>query len=233
MPPPVLLIVDEPRDALEVIEAQLVQRYARDYRVESRSDPGQALQALQALADAGEEVALVLAGKSLSDATGGELLERARERHPHAKRGLVVSPGAWADQRTAQAIRDAMTLGRIDYYVPRPADSRDEVFHEAISGFLLEWATERHLVPHTVHIVGEAWGGRAYELREVFERCAVPHAFWLADSDEGRELLAQADPGVKLPLMVLPSGRALSDPSDAEIAQAAGTRPISRSTPST
>jgi thioredoxin reductase (NADPH) len=35
---------------------------------------------------------------------------------------------------------------------------------------------------NTVHIVGEAWGGRAYELREVFARCAVPHAFWLAES---------------------------------------------------
>ena len=56
----------------------------------------------------------------------------------------------------------------------------------------------------------------------MFDRCAVPHAFWLADSDEGRELLAKADPGVKLPLMVLPDGRALGDPSNAEIAEAAG-----------
>lgn len=222
MPLPVLLIVDEHRDALGGVEAQLVQRYAGDYRVESLSDPEQALEMLATLAHAGEEVALVLAGKSISDATGGELLERARELHPHAKRGLVVAPGAWADRPTAEAIRDSMALGWIDYYVPRPADARDEVFHQAISSFLLEWATERCLVPHTVHIVGEAWGGRAYELREVFARCAVPHAFCLADSDEGRELLANADSGVKLPLMVLPDGRALSDPSNAEIAEAAG-----------
>src|SRR5204862_5419366 len=56
----------------------------------------------------------------------------------------------------------------------------------------------------------------------VFERCAVPHAICLADSDQGRQLLARADPGAKLPLMVLPDGRALSDPSNAEIAEAAG-----------
>ena len=74
-----------------------------------------------------------------------------------------------------------MALGRIDYYVARPAGSLDEVFHEAVSSFLLEWATERRIVPQTVHIVGEAWSGRAYELREVFGRCAVPHAFCLAD----------------------------------------------------
>jgi len=115
-----------------------------------------------------------------------------------------------------------MALGRIDYYISRPAGSWDEVFHQTISSLLLEWATERCLVPHTVHIVGEAWGGRAHELRELFARCAVPHAFCLADSDEGRRLLAQAGLGVKLPLMVLPGGRALRDPSNAEIAEAAG-----------
>src|SRR5919198_3158053 len=78
------------------------------------------------------------------------------------------------------------------------------------------------MVPHTVHIVGEEWSGRAYELREVFERCAVPHAFSLADSDRGRELLATAGPNARLPLMVLPDGRSLSDPSNVEIAEAAG-----------
>jgi thioredoxin reductase (NADPH) len=117
-----------------------------------------------------------------------------------------------------------MALGRIDYYVPRPAASGDEVFHQAISNFLLEWATERRKVPHTIHIVGETWSGRAYELRTVFERCAVPHAFCLADSDRGRELLETAGPDAQLPLMVLPDGSALSDPSNAEIAQAAGAR---------
>jgi thioredoxin reductase (NADPH) len=115
-----------------------------------------------------------------------------------------------------------MALGRIDHYVLRPAAPQDEVFHEAVSDFLLEWALERCRVPQTVHIVGEAWSGRAYELREVFARCAVPHAFYLADSDEGREFVASAGPDAKLPLMVLPNGRVLSDPSNVEIAEAAG-----------
>ena len=219
---PVLFAVDEDQEALEDVETQLVQRYARDYRVEALTDPKQALRRLAELARAGEEVALVLAGKSLSDATGGELLERVRQLHPYAPRGLVVPGGAWADPPTAEAILDSMALGRIDYYVPRPAASPDEVFHQAISSFLLEWATERRKVPHTVHIIGDSWSGRAYELREVFERCAVPHAFCLAHSDEGRELLARANPEATLPVMILPDGRALSDPSNAELAEAAG-----------
>jgi thioredoxin reductase (NADPH) len=222
MSSPVLLAVDEDRDALEELETQLVERYAHDYRVEGVSDPEQALRTLAELDRAGEEVALVLAGESTLDAAGGELLERARQLHPHAKRGLVVPAGAWADPPTAETILGLRTMGQIDYYVPSPAASPDEVFHQAISSFLLEWATERRIVSHTVHIVGEAWLGRAQELKQVFEACAIPHTFHLAESERGRELLSKADPQTELPLMVLPDGRALSDPSNAEIAEAAG-----------
>jgi thioredoxin reductase (NADPH) len=220
--PPVLLAIDEDQRALEAVETQLVQRYAHDYRIETLSDPEQALRRLTELGDTGEEVALVLVAKSSLDATGGELLERARQLHPHAKRGLLVAGGAWTDPPTAEAILDSMALGRIEYYLAQPAGAPDEVFHQAISSFLLEWATERLMVPHTVHIVGEAWSGRAYELRETFERCAAPHSFCLADSEQGRELLATAGPGVKLPVMVLPDGQVLGDPSNDEIAAAAG-----------
>ena len=219
---PVLVAVDEDPDVLAEVETQLVQRYGRDYLVECLRDPVEALRTLEGLQEAGADVALVLAGQSLSATTGDELLDHVRRLHPHAKRALLVAANAWTDEPTARAIRASMALGRIDYYVLRPAASPDEVFHEAVSDFLLEWARERRLVPQTVHIVGESWSGRAYELRDVFARCAVPHVFCLADSDEGRELVARAGPDAKLPFMLLPDGRVLGDPSDAEIAEAAG-----------
>jgi len=219
---PVLLAVDESRDALGVVKSQLSQRYAHDYRVLCLGDSGEAARKLTELAGAGEEVALVLAGMQPSTAGRGGLLEHVRELHPHAKRALLVPVNVWADKPTADAIRAAIAFGRADYYVVRPAGLPDEVFHEAVTSFLLEWATERRIVPHTVHIVGEAWSGRAYELRDVFERCAAPHAFCLADSKEGRGFLAQAGPDARLPLMLLPDGRVLSDPSNAENAEAAG-----------
>lgn len=222
MPLPVLLVIDGDPDALEQVRAQLAGRYGADYRVESASDPEQALALLAKLADAGDELALVLAAKPLSDATGGSLLERVRQLHPHAKRGLMVTWGALTDPSTAETIVDSIAIGRIDYYVPLPVAWPDEVFHHAVSTFLLEWATDRRKVAHTVHIIGEEWSGRAYELRETFEACAAPHNFCLAGSDEGRRLLERAGPDVRFPVMLLPDGRALSDPSNAEIAKAAG-----------
>ena len=226
MPLPVLLAVDDDRDALDDVEQQLAHRYAHDYRIESLGDPDDALRMLQELADAGEDVALVLASSALSSESGRHLLERVRRLHPHAGRALLVPANVWSDQSTADAIRDSMALGRIDYYVPRPAGPFDEVFHEAISSFLLEWARERSVVPQTVHVVGESWSGRAYELREALGQCAAPHVFCLAASETGRDLLSRAGPDAKLPLMVLPDGLAVSDPSNAEIAELIAGRAV-------
>ena len=219
---PVLLAFEEDQETLGALETQLNQRYAHDYRVECLGDPDLARQQLTDLACDGEEVALVLAGKSESVTAPGGLLEHVRELHPHAKCALLVPSDVWADRSSADAIRALIALGRVHYYAIRPGGPPDEVFHEAVSSFLLEWATERRTVPHTIHIVGDAWSGRAYELRETFERCAVPHSFCLAESNEGRELLAKAGPGATLPMMVLPNGRVLSNPSNTEIAEAAG-----------
>ena len=48
-----------------------------------------------------------------------------------------------------------MAHGRIDYYVLRPSVSPDEIFHQMISSFLLEWARDQRVAPHTVRVVGE------------------------------------------------------------------------------
>jgi thioredoxin reductase (NADPH) len=219
---PVLLVVDDDPKVLEDVEGQLAQRYGREYQVVALADPNEAVESLEELGDNGADVALVLAGHS-PDRSDDELLDHVRRLHPQAKRALLVAANAWTDDATAEAIRASMALGRIDHYLFRPLASQDEVFHEAVSDFLLEWARERRRVPQTVHIVGEDWSGRAYELRDVFSRCSVPHDFCLADSDQGRELVAKAGAAdEKLPLMILPDGTYLSDPSDAEIAEAAG-----------
>jgi thioredoxin reductase (NADPH) len=222
MPAPMLLAVDADPDALGRVERELRDRYESSYRIVGRRSPDEALALLTELQDSGEDVALVLAAQWLPEMTGSELLERVRRLHPHARRGLLVDWGDWGERQIAEAIFDAMALGRIDYYVLRPAASPDELFHQAISSFLLEWTEARLIAPHTVRIVADAWSGRAYELRNVLQRCAVPHAFHLSDSEEGRHELDRADPEARPPLMILPDGRILSDPTNTEIADATG-----------
>lgn len=223
VPNPVLLAVDEDEKSLRDIERELRDRYERSYRVVCLGSAPEAEAELSRIADAGEEVALVLAGDSLGGAPGSELLGGVRKLHPQAQRGLLIDYGSWGDGPTGEAIFAAMALRQIDYYVIRPTThSPDELFHQAISTFLLEWAHARRLSSHTVHIVGESWTGRAYELREVLGRCALPHTFCLADSPEGRTLVAGAGEGNPLPLVVFPNGEVLADPSNTELTVAAG-----------
>ena len=220
---PVLVAVDEDAGALRDVERELRDRYARHYRVMCMRSPREVLARLEELAAEGEQVALVLAGQRLSGMTGGELLDQARHLHPHAKRGLLMAWDSVGDRATGEAIFDSIARGWIDHYVLRPSESSDEVFHQAISSLLLEWAEARRASPHTIHVVGDSWSGRAYELRHLLGRCAFPHSFCLADSSDGRTLVAQAGEGAKLPIVVFPDGTLLSDPSNADLASAAGS----------
>ena len=219
---PVILAVDEDARSLSDVERELVDRYSRSYRVVCVSSAEDATAELDGLAASGEDVALVLVGQSLGPTTGSDLLSNVRARHPHAQRGLLIEWRSWGDDWTGEMIRQAMARRQIDYYVIRPSRSPDELFHQSVSTFLLEWAHARRVSPHTVHIVGESWTGRAYELRQVLGRCAVPHAFLLADSPAGRAQIVETGEEGALPLVIFPDGTVLANPTNLELASATG-----------
>jgi thioredoxin reductase (NADPH) len=185
MSEPLLVAVDDDPGLLRDVERELRNRYAADYRVRCVGSASEARVMLQELAAAGEEVALVLAGEELSEASGTELLAEVPSLFPHAQRVLLIGWGHLGDTDTGDAIFEAIARGRVDQYLVRPAPPPDEQFHQAVSSFLLAWAEARRRAPHTIDVVGETWSGRAYELREVLGRCAMPHRFWLAGSEEG------------------------------------------------
>ncbi|SDO47030.1 FAD-dependent oxidoreductase [Geodermatophilus sp. DSM 45219] len=219
---PLLVVVDEDPAQRRDVERELRNRYGADYRVCCLSSPREGIAMLQRLAEDGAEVALVLAGEVLDGAPGTSLLAQVRNLFPHAQRVLLLRWGLFGDSATGDAIFEAIASGRMDHYLLRPSTPPDELFHQSMSTFLLAWAESQHRSPHTIDVVGETWSGRAYELREVLERCAMPHRFCLAASEEGRALLAEAGER-RFPLMVMPDGHVLEDPSDVDIARASGT----------
>ena len=219
---PVLLAVDEDERALRAVERELIDRYSRSYRVVCVSSADEAMEELRGLKEAGDEVALVLAAQSFAGTTGADLLGGVRELHAHAQRGLLIEWASWGDGQTAGEIFEAMARRQIEYYVIRPSQAPDELFHQSVSTFLLEWAHARRVSPHTVQIVGESWIGRAQELKEVLGRCAIPHSFMLADSPEGRALVERSGNEEPLPLVVMGNGMVMSNPSNLELASAVG-----------
>jgi thioredoxin reductase (NADPH) len=222
VPVPVILAVEEDEQFLRDIERELEDRYSRSYRVVSARSAKAAVAELESHADSGVDVALALISISIDWSEGNELFGRVRSLHPHAQRGLVIEWRSWGDGQTGDAIRRAMAGREIDFYVIRPSQSPDELFHQSISTFLLEWAHARRVSPHTIQVIGKSWSGRAYELRQVLGRCAVPHSFLLADSADGRALVTETGDGETLPIVIFPDGTVLTDPTNLELAAATG-----------
>ena len=161
---------------------------------------------------------MVLADQWMPDMTGVEFLIHARQLYPGAKRALLFERG---NRSTREPILQAMALGHIDSYVPKPERAPDEEFHREVAHFLEEWARDYRPASVAVRIVGEPWSARSHELRDILNRSVVPCAFYPADSEEGRELLADVGKtSARLPVVIVFDRLVLVDPSNAEMADA-------------
>ena len=220
---PVLLAVDDEPDVLARIEHELDRRYSADYRIVCASSTSEGCAELKALAEAGEDVAVVMVDLWMPGRNGIECLTHAQELHPGAKRAMLVEWGAWADRDSADAILRAVALGHIDYYMLKPWRSPDELFHRTVSEFIHEWSRAESLGPRELAVVGERWSPRASELRSLLTRNGIPHVFHEHDSTEGARLLREAGEDVSAgPVVIVRGGRTLVDPSNAELAEAYG-----------
>src|SRR5262245_38178405 len=216
---PLILAVDEDPEGLHRVTAEL-QRYSRDYNVSCGPATEAALKQPEALHDRDASVAIVLAARGTQEPTGEELLRRVHEIHPHAKRALLIPWGGWADEETADAIRNAMALGHIDYYALKPWSSPDEIFHRLVSEFLQEWRRQNAPGRRELTVVADPWSPRGFELRNLLARNGVPHAFHACDSTQGAELLRECgQDGAVVPVVILPDGSALVDPGAEDLAR--------------
>jgi thioredoxin reductase (NADPH) len=220
---PVLFAVDDDVADLRGISRELHKRYGVDYRVVCERSPEAALGRLQDLEEAGEEVALVLADQWMAGMGGPDFLTRAGEISSTAKRALLVD---WGDRAAVRPLHQAMSLGRIDYYVTKPFGDHDERFHRVISEFLYDWSKDRIPKFDEIRVVGEQWSPRSFELRDLLGRNGVLHTFHSSESKEGRELLDRIGyQEAQLPVVVLFDGQVLVDPTNSDIADACGVNP--------
>jgi thioredoxin reductase (NADPH) len=218
------MAVDAEATTVDRLRAELERRYARDYRVVVTTSGADALEHLEALHDEGAPLALVLADHWLPGATGTDVLREATRLHPRTKRAMLVAWGAWADAATADAIRDAMAVGAVDSYAPKPWKSPDESFHLSVSELLNEWMRADDSAPQELTVVGDRGTARVIELRNLAARNGVPHVFHDWRSPEGQRVLAAAGhldaPGA--PVVRTLDGSVVVDPSNAQLARAYG-----------
>jgi response regulator RpfG family c-di-GMP phosphodiesterase len=106
---PVVLVLDE-HDTLEQLQRTIDSRFGADYRILAGHSPTVAMSELDRLATTGEPVALVIADLRLPGMTGVEFLDAVHQRHPAAKRVLLV---AYGDIDAGHALLDAIGAGRV------------------------------------------------------------------------------------------------------------------------
>jgi thioredoxin reductase (NADPH) len=225
MSQPVIFLVADDGRMLDALAGDLGRRFGADYRVVTERSPGAALAALASLADAGEDVALVIAARAMAEPGGLELLLRARELHPGAKRVLLEHRGEWT---SGEPIAHAMTLGQLDYVLYYPWKPIEQNLYLPLSDFLAGWEKSRAPGVEAIRIVGPTWAASSHKLRDTLARAGIPYGFYPDDSVNGRRLLEEAgEDGTRLPVVVFRRGMVLVDPSYAELAAALGlqTRP--------
>jgi thioredoxin reductase (NADPH) len=219
---PIIFLVADDGQVLDALAADLGRRFGGDYRVQAERSPEAALAALERLAGGPEEIALMVAARRMAELGGLELLLRAHELHPGAKRVLLEHRGEW---KSGEPIVRAMTLGQLDYILYRPWWPVERNLYLPVSDFLAGWETSRAPAVEAIRIVGPRWGERPHQLRETLARSGIPYGFYPDDSEAGRRLLVEAgEDGTRLPIMLFQRGLVLVDPSNAELSAALGLR---------
>src|SRR5215471_9661296 len=147
------MLVTEDGPRLEALTMDLKRRYSADYRVVSAASAGAALTMLAELADSGAAVALLIADERLLEMPAVDLLTRAHDLHPGARRVLLVERGDWSARHPAVC---AMALGKIDYHLYVPWYPLERALYPAVSEFLAAWDKSRDPSAAAVRVVGGA-----------------------------------------------------------------------------
>ncbi len=174
-----------------------------------RAAGGQAaLDTLAQLKSRDEPVALIISDQRMPGMTGVELLERARNIYPDARRVLLT---AYAD--TEAAIR-AINTARIHYYLNKPWDPPEEKLYPVLNDLLDDWQAGYRPAFEGLRVIGHRWSLADFRVRNFLSRNHVPYR-WLdvAASPEATKLLEdrQLDPA-KLPVLIFADNTVLVDP---------------------
>jgi thioredoxin reductase (NADPH) len=228
---PVLLAVDDDPDVLRAIDRDLRRRYADRYRVLRAGGGQEGLDTLREARTRNLPVALIITDQRMPGMDGVTMLREARSLHPDARAVLLT---AYADTDAAIA---AINQVRLDYYILKPWDPPEERLYPIIDDLLDDWAAG-YVPPFTgVRVVGHRWAPDSHLTRDFLARYQVPYQWLDIESDpEAQSVLDAAaaqtlaqpqdqSPDVEarmLPLVVLPDGTMLRDPSLAQLAQALG-----------
>lgn len=222
MAKPALLAVDDDREVLRAVERDLRKKYGKEYRVLRAGSGPEALEIVRELKIRNNPIALFLIDQRMPGMSGVDCLTRAITLFPDAKRVLLT---AYADTEAAiAAINDA----GVNHYLLKPWDPPEENLYPVLDELLEDWEAAFPPQFEGIRVLGNRWSPASHNIKDFLARNHVPYQ-WLdietAGSDpEVRSLIELLDEQEtrSLPIVILPNGVRLRQPSLAELAEHAG-----------
>jgi thioredoxin reductase (NADPH) len=215
---PTILAVDDDAPVLRAVERDLRARYADGYRVIGAGSGDEALEVVRELTRRGDPIALLLVDQRMPVMTGIELLTEALTMQPGAKRVLLT---AYAD--TDVAIRAINDIG-LDQYLLKPWHPPAERLYPVLDDLLADWTAAFRAPFDGLRLLSGRWAPRGHVIRDFLTRNQVPYTWLDPTEPEGRRLADsledRADPAS--PVVLLPDGSVLRDPTNSELAAAIG-----------
>ncbi|MBW3612506.1 MAG: FAD-dependent oxidoreductase [Chloroflexi bacterium] len=216
---PSILTVDDDEPVLRSIERDLRSRYGKEYRILAAASGAEALEVVRELTRRGDAVALFVVDQRMPVMTGIELLRESRSLQPDAKRVLLT---AYADTEVAIAAINEIGL---DQYILKPWDPPQERLYPVLDDLLADWTASFRPPFEGLRLLSGRWAPRGHAIRDFLTRNQVPYAWFDPTGDEaGRRLAGSLSEPVDAarPVVLFADGRALTDPSNRDLADAIG-----------
>jgi thioredoxin reductase (NADPH) len=213
-----ILAVDDEPTVLAAVARDLRRGFGEHYRILRAGSGPEALELLTEMRRRGEILAMIVADQRMPGMEGTELLVKARQIYPDAKRVLLT---AYADTQAAIAAINEVAL---DYYLLKPWDPPEEQLFPIVQDLLTTWEAGAALEAGGVRVIGHRFSKDTHDLRDFLARNRVPGR-WLdvERESEARELLTVAGvPEDRLPVVLLEDGDLMERPTVLELAERLG-----------
>ena len=180
-----ILAVDDEPTVLAAVARDLRRGFGEHYRILRAGSGPEALELLTEMRRRGEMLAMIVADQRMPGMEGTELLVKARQIYPEAKRVLLT---AYADTQAAIAAINEVAL---DYYLLKPWDPPEEQLFPIVQDLLTTWEAGAALEAGGVRVIGHRFSKETHELRDFLARNRRSRdAGWSVERDsEARELL--------------------------------------------
>jgi len=213
----VLLVSPDPVQRDDLVEG-LRRHLGASCRVFGAGGLREATDVLTHLTVEGSAVALAICAHRLPDGSGIELFGHLGLASPATRRVLLTT------MEHADAALQAINQSQVDRYLVLPAEPLEDRLFPMVDDLLTDWFGQHSSAQVGVTVLGHRFAANSYLVKDYLARSLVPFAWFdLSDDPEAHALARDLNLPNPAPTTVLfDDGRALYDPTVAELASALG-----------